>query len=93
VEFFDKLDDIIYDSEVEIDLNYDNLSHIIEDGAKRNRFTEKYTALYEKGDLPAITSTLIAAIENSRKIAKRNYKYVVPQYRSANRGNRGKYSF
>ncbi len=93
VEFFDKLDDIIYDSEVEIDLNYDNLSHIIEDGAKRNRFTEKYTALYEKGDLPAITSTLIAAIENSRKIAKRNYKYVVPQYRSANRGEPGKIQF
>jgi hypothetical protein len=93
VEFFHNLDDIIYDSDVEIDLNFDNLSHIIEDGAKRNRFTEKYTVLYEKGDLPAITSTLTAAIENARKIAKRNYKYVVPQYRSARRGEPGKIQF
>lgn len=93
VEFFDKLDDIIYNADVEIDLNYDNLSHIIEDGARRNRFSEKYNTLYEKGDLPSITSTLIAAIENSKKIAKRNYKYVVPQYRSANRNEPGKIQF
>jgi len=93
VEFFDDLDDIIYDSNVEIDLNFDNVRHIIEDGAKRNRFTRKYIALYEKGDLPAITSTLGAAIANAQKIAKRNYKYVVPQYRSARRGEPGKIQF
>lgn len=93
VGFFQCLDDIIYDSEVEIDLSFDGLTHIIEDGAKRNRFTEKYTVLYEKGDLPAITSTLIAAIDNARKIAKRNYKYVVPQYRSERRGEPGKIQF
>lgn len=93
VEFFHKLDDIIYDSDVEIDMSADRLSHIIEDGAKRNRFTEKYTTMYEKGDLPAITSTLETAIENSRKIAKRNYKYVVPQYRSAHGGEDGKIQF
>jgi len=93
VEFFHKLDDIIYDSDVEIDMSADSLSHIIEDGAKRNRFTEKYTAMYEKGDLPAITSTLETAIENARKIAKRNYKYVVPQYRSAHGREDGKIQF
>jgi hypothetical protein len=93
VEFFHCLDDIIYDSKVEIDLSFDDLTHIIEDGAKRNRFTEKYTVLYEKEDLPAITSTLIAAIDNARKIAKRNYKYVVPQYRSERRGEPGKIQF
>lgn len=43
--------------------------------------------------MPSITSTLIAAIENSKKIAKRNYKYVVPQYRSANRNEPGKIQF
>lgn len=93
VEFFDKVDDIIYDADVEIDLSFDRLSHIIEDGARRNRFTDKYTALFDKGDLPAITSTLTAAIENARKIAKRNYKYVVPQYRSDPRGDGGKIQF
>lgn len=93
VEFFHKLDDIIYDSDTEIDLSADRLSHIIEDGAKRNRFAEKYKALYEKGDLPAITSTLETAIENARKIAKRNYKFVVPQYRSARGGEPGKIQF
>lgn len=93
VEFFDKLDDIIYDSDIEIDLSADRLSHIIEDGARRNRFAEKYTAMYEKGDLPAITSTLETAIENARKIAKRNYKFVVPQYRSARGGEPGKIQF
>jgi hypothetical protein len=93
VEFFHCLDDIIYDSKVEIDLGFERLTHIIEDGAKRNRFNDKYTVLYEKGDLAAITSTFIAAIENSRKIAKRNYKYVVPQYRSERRGETGKIQF
>lgn len=93
VEFFHKLDDIIYDSDIEIDLSADRLSHIIEDGARRNRFAEKYTAMYEKGDLPAITSTLETAIENARKIAKRNYKFVVPQYRSARGGEPGKIQF
>ncbi|WP_018305504.1 DUF3825 domain-containing protein [Desulfitobacterium hafniense] len=92
IEFFHCLDDIIYDSNIEIDLSA-GLSHIIEDGAKRNRFTEKYTVLYERGDLPSITSTLMAAIENARKIAKRNYKYVVPQFRSERRGEESRIQF
>lgn len=93
VEFFQNLDDIIYDSEIEIDMSADRLSHIIDDGAARNRFAEKYKHLYEKGDLPSITSTLETAIENARKIAKRNYKYVVPQYRSSRYGDEGKIQF
>ncbi|WMI81787.1 DUF3825 domain-containing protein [Anaerotignum sp. MB30-C6] len=93
VEFFHSLDDIIYDSEIEIDISADKLTHIIEDGAKRNRFSEKYTQMYKQGELPAITSILIAAIDNARKIAKRNYKFVVPQYRSERRGEPGKIQF
>lgn len=93
VEFFHSLDDIIYNPEIEIDISADRLSHIIEDGAKRNRFTEKYRILYEKGDLPSITSTLETAIDNAKKIAKRNYKYVVPQYRSSRYGEDGKIQF
>jgi hypothetical protein len=93
VEFFENLDDIIYDPEIEIDLSADRLSHIIEDGAKRNRFAEKYKILYDKGDLPSITSTLETAIDNARKIAKRNYKYVVPQYRSSRYSEEGKIQF
>lgn len=93
VEFFHSLDDIIYNPEIEIDISADRLSHIIEDGAKRNRFTEKYKILYEKGDLPSITSTLETAIDNAKKIAKRNYKYVVPQYRSSRYEEDGKIQF
>ncbi|WP_352400448.1 DUF3825 domain-containing protein [Anaerotignum sp.] len=93
VEFFHSLDDIIYDSEIEIDISADRLTHIIEDGAKRKRFSEKYTEMYKRGELAAITSILIAAVDNARKIAKRNYKFVVPQYRSERRGEPGKIQF
>lgn len=94
VEFFDDLNDIMYDSKIPIDLDdTENLKHIIEDGAKRNRFPQKYKELYEKGDLASISTTLKTAIENSKKIAKRNYKYVVPQYRSGKNGEPGKIQF
>lgn len=93
VAFFQHLDDIIYDPTIEIDLSAERLSHIIEDGARRNRFSEKYTAIYKRGDLPAITSTLESAIKNALQIAKRNYKYVVPQYRSAHGSEQGKIQF
>lgn len=91
--FDDDLDEIMFDPMVEIDLSYDRLKHIIDDGAKGNRFSEKYREKYDKGDLPSITSSLKAAIDNSRKIARRNYKYVVPQYRSAKYGEDGKIQF
>ncbi len=94
VEFFDTLDDIIFNSEAPIDLDdTEKLEHIIEDGIKRNRFPAKYKELFEKKDLASITTTLKTAIENSKKIAKRNYKYVVPQYRSEQNGERGKIQF
>lgn len=93
VEFFHELDEIIYDADVEIDLSPEKMNHIIVDGAKRGRFPDKYIALYEKEDFSSIASTLESAITNSKKIAKRNYKYVVPQYRSAKRGEPSKIQF
>lgn len=93
VEFFHTLEDIIYDSETSIDLDDTaKLEHIIRDGIKQDRFPEKYKELYNKGDLASITTTLKIAIENSKKIAKRNYKYV-PQYRSKQHGERGRIQF
>jgi hypothetical protein len=94
VEFFDDLNDIMYDSKIPIDLDdTENMRHIIEDGIKRDRFPQKYKDLFNKGDLASISTTLKTAIENSKKIAKRNYKYVVPQYRSGKNGDSGKIQF
>lgn len=94
VEFFDDLNDIMYNSMIPIDLeNMENIRHIIEDGIKRNRFPEKYKELFDRGDLASIATTLKTAIENAKKIAKRNYKYVVPQYRSGENGEPGKIQF
>ncbi len=94
VEFFDDLNDIMYDSTIPIDLDdTENIRHIIEDGVKRNRFPVKYKELFERNDLASISTTLKTAIENSKKIAKRNYKYVVPQYRGGKNGEPGKIQF
>ncbi len=94
VEFFDDLNDIMYDPQIPIDLDdTENIKHIIEDGIKRNRFPEKYKELFDKNDFASISTTLKISIENSKKIAKRNYKYVVPQYRSGKNGEPGKIQF
>lgn len=94
VEFFDDLNDIMYDPKIPIDLDdTENIEHIIKDGIKRNRFPEKYKYLFDKGDLASISTSLKTAIENSLKIAKRNYKYVVPQYRSGKADESGKIQF
>lgn len=93
VEFFHNLNEIIFDADVEIDLSPEKMEHIIGDGAKRGRFPEKYIELYRKGDFSSIASTLETAIHNAKKIAKRNYKYVVPQYRSAKGGEPSKIQF
>ncbi len=90
VKFFDKVDDIIYDPNVVIDMSRDKLEHIIVDGVKRNRYKERYMNLYKDKKLPLIHDALTRAIDKAKKIAKRNYKYVVPQYRSASRGEPGK---
>ncbi len=83
VEFFDSIEDIIFDTSANIDMPRTKLQHIIEDGIKRNRFPEKYKNMYETGNIPDIVRDLKAAIDNAKKIAKRNYKYVIPQYRAA----------
>ena len=57
------------------------MNHIIIDGIKRGRFSDKYTEYLNLNQLPRIASDLEQAIKNAQVIADRNYKYVVPQYR------------
>lgn len=89
VDYFDDTRQIIFDTKKQIDLAHDKLEHIIKDGRAANRFPAEYNE-----DEPAVlTNKLSAAIDNAVKIAKRNYKYVVPQYRPGNHGQVGKIQF
>ncbi|HIR31086.1 MAG TPA: DUF3825 domain-containing protein, partial [Candidatus Faecousia faecavium] len=40
------------------------------------------------GELEDLTDTFIKAIRRAERIARRNYKYVVPQYRTTATGNK-----
>lgn len=93
VEFFNTISDIIYDTSIEIDMTEDKLNHIIEDGITRGRFPDEYKRRLERGELPYIASVLETSINNAQKIAKRNYKYVVPQYRPQIGQEEGKIQF
>lgn len=84
--FFSDISEIIYDTNVDIDFTDDKLSHVIIDGLKRNRFPKRYQLIYEEQEDAAVfglAEKLRSSIEASELIAKRNFKYVVPQYRPA----------
>lgn len=82
VSFFDRVSQIVYDATAKVDTDdIEKLHHCIEDGIMRNRFPQKCKEQYENGELEDLTDTLIKAIRRSERIARRNYKYVVPQYR------------
>lgn len=92
-KFFTNINQIVYDANVEIDLSAKALNHAIIDGIKRQRYLEKYQEMLNEGDEAHIATLLTNAIENAKKIAKRNYKYVVPQYRAATKTEAGKIQF
>ena len=89
VSFFDQVSQIIYDATAEVDTDdIEKLRHCIDEGIMRNRFPQKCKEQYERGELEDLTDTFIKAIRRAERIARRNYKYVVPQYRTTATGNR-----
>ncbi|NLY09958.1 MAG: DUF3825 domain-containing protein [Tissierellia bacterium] len=90
--FFNDIGEIIYDTNVDIDFTDDKLAHIIIDGLKRNRFPKRYQQMFEEqrdAAIFGIAEKLRSSIETAELIAKRNFKYVVPQYRPATTGTIG----
>jgi len=79
VQFFTTIEQFIFYADKNIDMDYDNLLHIVEE--RNVRWPMEYQKYYEQGNFLKIANDLQNAIHNARIIAKRNYKYVVPQYR------------
>ena len=78
--FFDNIDEIVYDSKIPIDLkNSEKLEHIIEEN--QNRFPEDFQSYIQKKQYYRVAVALRSATEGAEKIATRNYKYIVPQWR------------
>lgn len=89
VSFFDQVSQIVYDATAEVDTDdIEKLRHCIDEGIQRNRFPQKCKEQYETGELENLTDTFIKAIRRAERIARRNYKYVVPQYRITATGNK-----
>lgn len=83
VSFFRDLSHIVYDATIPIDVDdLDKLEHCIDDGIARNRFPNYYKEQWENGYRDDVIDKFKQAIARAEKIARRNYKYVVPQYRS-----------
>ncbi|MGF0068295.1 DUF3825 domain-containing protein [Candidatus Spyradosoma sp. SGI.093] len=88
VSFFSDISEIVYDATLKVDTDdIEKLNHCIEDGVKRGRFPEEWEQKFRDGRVREVTDRFIDAIRNSQKIARRNYKYVVPQYRTTLVGN------
>ena len=86
--FYTSTTDIIYDATLKIDMTgLSKLSHCIDDGIKKNRFPQEYNERYKRGDIETIMNDFKTAITRAERIAKRNYKYIVPQYRIDPKGN------
>ncbi len=89
VSFFKDVSQIVYDATVDVDTdNLEKLHHCIDEGIQRNRFPRDCVEQYRRGDLVGLTNKFKSAIEQAVKIARRNYKYVVPQYRVSAKGNK-----
>ena len=75
VIFFDDINDVIFQTEWDIDKDFDSFTHIIQD--RETRFPEEY-----KGqETDVLARKLDDAIEFAVALAQRNYKFIVPMYR------------
>ena len=75
--FFKTLDEIMYHGEWEIDMDIRSYEHIIEQ--RIERFPEQY----REENVDVLGDKLDHAISFARKIAQRNYKFIVPMYNSS----------
>lgn len=73
-KFFEDINEIVFHCEWDIDCNVSKYEHIIEQ--RIDRFPDKYKHL-EADDLG---QKMDNAIEFAKKIAQRNYKFIIPMY-------------
>lgn len=73
-KFFEDINEIVFHCEWDIDCNVSKYEHIIE--LRIERFPDKYKDL-EADDLG---QKMDNAIEFAKKIAQRNYKFIIPMY-------------
>ena len=78
--FFEDVNEVVFQSSWEIDTNYEQLSHIIQDN--RSRFPREY----QGRDAQEVAGDLQKAIDLARRMAKRNFKYIAPMYRPQKNG-------
>ncbi len=74
-QFFDDVNEVIFQTSWEIDKDYDTFTHIIEE--RRDRFPNEYH------DTPTeeLASKFDNAINFAVALTQRNYKFIVPMYR------------
>ena len=77
-QFFEDINEVIFQTEWEIDRDFDKFTHIIED--RNDRFPEEY----HKEETDVIARKLDGAIKFAVELAQRNYKLIVPMYRPQN---------
>lgn len=73
--FFDDINDVIFQTEWEIDKDFDTFTHIIQE---RN---ERFPAEYQEQETDVLARKLDDAIDFAVALAQRNYKFIVPMYR------------
>lgn len=74
-QFFEKVEEVIYQPKWPIDKDFDKFTHIIEE--RKDRFPAEYS----KATTDELGRKLDDAISFAVAIAQRNYKFIVPMYR------------
>ncbi|EKD82075.1 MAG: hypothetical protein ACD_39C01497G0011 [uncultured bacterium] len=73
--FFSDIKEVIYNTDLQIDVNFAKFEHIVEE--RRDRFPKKF----KDNTAEHLARLLDSAIKSSLAMAERNYKFIVPQYR------------
>ena len=73
--FFDDINDVIFQTEWEIDKDFDTFTHIIQE--RIERFPDEY----KEQETDVLARKLDDAIDFAVALAQRNYKFIVPMYR------------
>lgn len=83
VVFFQNLEELIFQAQLEIQLDDVKLGEIIEEAAERGNFPPTYALLCANAAWSTLTGLLKTAVEKAQKIARHHYKYIIPQYAPA----------
>lgn len=74
-QFFEDVNEVIFQTSWEIDRDFDTFTHIIED--RRDRFPDEYHNMSTE----ELATKFDNAIDFAVALAQRNYKFIVPMYR------------